>query len=65
MGLNLLDTATSYGTEALNGASSVTDAAYRFVRHEPGVHVVIQGGRFCLPWEHPEAVDRAALDFVA
>ncbi|MEE9147665.1 MAG: aldo/keto reductase [Candidatus Tectomicrobia bacterium] len=25
------------------GASSVTDAAYRFVRHEPGVHVVLFG----------------------
>src|SRR5712692_2888975 len=25
------------------GASSVTDAAYRFVRHEPGVHVVLCG----------------------
>lgn len=26
-----------------SGASSVTDAAYRFVRHEPGVHVVLFG----------------------
>jgi aryl-alcohol dehydrogenase-like predicted oxidoreductase len=26
-----------------DGASSVTDAAYRFVRHEPGVHVVLFG----------------------
>jgi aryl-alcohol dehydrogenase-like predicted oxidoreductase len=26
-----------------NGASSVTDAAYRFVRHEPGVDVVLFG----------------------
>jgi len=25
------------------GASSLTDAAYRFVRHEPGVHVVLFG----------------------
>jgi len=25
------------------GASSVTDAAYRFVRHEPGVHVTLFG----------------------
>jgi aryl-alcohol dehydrogenase-like predicted oxidoreductase len=25
------------------GANSVTDAAYRFVRHEPGVHVVLFG----------------------
>ena len=25
------------------GASSVTDAAYRYVRHEPGVHVVLFG----------------------
>jgi aryl-alcohol dehydrogenase-like predicted oxidoreductase len=25
------------------GASSMTDAAYRFVRHEPGVHVVLFG----------------------
>lgn len=25
------------------GATSVTDAAYRFVRHEPGVHVVLFG----------------------
>jgi hypothetical protein len=25
------------------GASSVPDAAYRFVRHEPGVHVVLFG----------------------
>ncbi|HEY7494446.1 MAG TPA: hypothetical protein VIH59_25510 [Candidatus Tectomicrobia bacterium] len=27
--------------------------------------LVIQGGRFCLPWEHPAAVGRATLDFVA
>jgi aryl-alcohol dehydrogenase-like predicted oxidoreductase len=26
-----------------SGASSLTDAAYRFVRHEPGVHVVLFG----------------------
>ena len=26
-----------------SGASGVTDAAYRFVRHEPGVHVVLFG----------------------
>ena len=26
-----------------SGARSVTDAAYRFVRHEPGVHVVLFG----------------------
>jgi aryl-alcohol dehydrogenase-like predicted oxidoreductase len=26
-----------------DGASSVTEAAYRFVRHEPGVHVVLFG----------------------
>jgi aryl-alcohol dehydrogenase-like predicted oxidoreductase len=26
-----------------DGASSLTDAAYRFVRHEPGVHVVLFG----------------------
>ena len=26
-----------------NGASSVTDAAYRYVRHEPGVDVVLFG----------------------
>ena len=26
-----------------SGASSVTDAAYRFVRHEPGVHVALFG----------------------
>ena len=26
-----------------DGASSVIDAAYRFVRHEPGVHVVLFG----------------------
>ena len=26
-----------------SGAESLTDAAYRFVRHEPGVHVVLFG----------------------
>jgi L-galactose dehydrogenase len=25
------------------GATSLTDAAYRYVRHEPGVHVVLYG----------------------
>jgi hypothetical protein len=26
--------------------------------------LVIQGGRFCLPWEHPATVGQATLDFV-
>ena len=27
--------------------------------------LVIQNGRFCLPWKHPEAVGQAPLAFVA
>lgn len=40
----LADTANPLGFLLhAGGASSVTDAAYRFVRHEPGVHVVLFG----------------------
>ncbi len=35
----------------------------RRIKHHQAL--VIQGGRFCLPWEHPEAVGKATLDFVA
>ena len=34
----------------------------RIQHHQP---LVIPGGRFCLPWEHPAAVGQATLDFVA
>ena len=37
-----------------------------FTRHIPQHQaLVIQGGRFCLPWEHPATVGQATLDFVA
>jgi pimeloyl-ACP methyl ester carboxylesterase len=39
------------------------DEFTRRIKHHQAL--VIQGGRFCLPWEYPDAVGQATLDFVA
>ena len=45
------------------GAASVTDAAYRFCRHEPGVHVVLSGtGNPVHLQENIESLSRPPLD---